>query len=49
MLKINCDICGEELNEPAALLFSPPIDKIVVKIDICKMCYETLILPVLIK
>ena len=26
MLKINCDVCGEELDEPGALLFSPPAD-----------------------
>ena len=47
MLKIKCDICGKELNEPGALLFSPPNKYIVHKYHICKDCYKTKILNIL--
>lgn len=46
MLKITCNIttCKKELNEPSALVFSPP-DKMnrIYKHHICKNCYETLL------
>jgi len=42
MLKVNCDVCHKEINEPGGLLFSPP-DKItgsVWKYHICNSCYS---------
>jgi len=42
MLKINCDICEEEIHEKSALLFSPPRGPIVLKFHICRECYKHL-------
>ena len=43
MIKPVCDICGKELNEFGALLFSPPDEeRKVVKSHICKECYNKL-------
>jgi len=41
MIKVRCDFCGEELNEPGALQFSPP-DKNgnVQKIHVCIHCWN---------
>ena len=38
-LKIKCDSCDEEIQIPGALLFSPPKEKTVKKIHLCKKCY----------
>ena len=43
MIKPNCDLCGKELTDFGALLFSPPNEKNEVKkFHICKLCYNTL-------
>jgi peptidoglycan-associated lipoprotein len=40
-MKINCDICGNELKVPGALLFTPPNKKgIVKKFHICVNCFK---------
>ena len=43
MLILYCNICGRELEEPGALLFSPP-DKYgqTLKYHLCKKCYQKL-------
>ena len=46
MLDIICLKCGNKLNEPGGLLFSPPkyIDSIQVnKTHLCIKCYKTII------
>jgi|CXWL01.1.fsa_nt_gi hypothetical protein len=46
MLKIDCDICDHELNEPGALLFSPPLlenlikEPVVAKVHLCIDCFK---------
>jgi hypothetical protein len=41
MLKINCDICQEELVSPGALLFSPPsVADTTRKFHLCSSCYS---------
>jgi hypothetical protein len=42
MLKILCDKCGEEINEGAALVFSPPTGNMVGKYHICVDCWNRL-------
>jgi len=43
MIKLVCDICGKELEDFGALLFSPPDEKGNVKKEhICKECYSKL-------
>ncbi len=43
MLQIKCDSCGNELDKPGALLFSPPFkDNTCVKFHICSKCYMDL-------
>lgn len=41
-LKIDCDFCGEELNKPGALLFSPPMGELETcfKHHMCKSCWR---------
>lgn len=41
-MNINCDICGEELKEPGALLFTPPkgLENKCVKVHICLKCWR---------
>jgi len=40
-IKIKCDICGEELLELGALLFSPPNkNKLCNKYHICNNCFK---------
>ncbi len=42
-LNIKCDKCGKELDEPGALVFSPPSNnKDVMKYHICKTCWAKL-------
>lgn len=40
-LYIDCDRCGSELNEPSALVFSPPskFGNAVTKYHICEDCF----------
>ena len=43
MISPKCDLCGKELNDYGALLFSPPDEKNnVKKAHICKDCYNKL-------
>lgn len=42
-----CDICGEDMKEFGALIFSPPIIDQVVKQHICIHCYISKIIPLL--
>lgn len=37
-LIITCDICKDELDEPGALLITPPVGHTVFKHHICKKC-----------
>lgn len=50
-LTLNCDRCKAELNEPGALVFSPPDNHIhtteVDKFHICKQCWLTVIKPMI--
>lgn len=40
MFEIICDFCGEKLDLPGALIFSPPNDEgICVKKHMCVLCY----------
>lgn len=46
MLKLNCDICGKELQEPGALLFSPPEGNPkceCIKLHICVKCFDIML------
>ena len=44
-IKPPCDICGDELMEPGALMFSPPNrEDIVIKEHICKKCWGVFVL-----
>ena len=44
MIDICCHKCGRELNEPGALLFSPPIqDVMVTKYHLCRRCFEEIL------
>ncbi|MEI6731532.1 MAG: hypothetical protein WCK90_02510 [archaeon] len=38
-----CDVCKKELNEPGALLFSPPDGNSVKKFHLCKECYSRIV------
>lgn len=39
-MNIKCDKCKSTLEEPGALVFSPPDDRsMVVKTHVCKRCY----------
>ena len=42
MLDLKCDRCGAELNQPGALLFSPPRGDgwLVEKYHLCVECYK---------
>ncbi len=45
-LHFNCDKCGHPINQPAALLFSPPLDDDefkVKKYHICNECYKEVV------
>lgn len=43
-LKLNCDICGDKIDEPGALIFSPPKNNSmpmeVDKIHVCINCWQ---------
>jgi hypothetical protein len=42
MIKVKCNFCGDELNEPGALLFSPPHihnPGLVYKDHVCVECF----------
>jgi hypothetical protein len=41
MLELKCDKCGRELNQPGALLFSPPTGNgwLVEKYHLCHDCW----------
>lgn len=39
MLKIKCDRCYNELDDPGALVFSPPVSYDVKKFHICNSCW----------
>lgn len=38
-MKIICDRCAQELIEPGALVYSPPIDGFCRKLYLCATCY----------
>jgi len=42
MLDIKCYKCGKDLEEPGALIFSPPKDNRVDKIHLCIICWRDL-------
>lgn len=39
-LQINCDICEKPLEEPGALVFSPPNGTVVSKYHVCIKCFK---------
>ncbi len=39
-ISVFCDKCSDELEEPGALLFSPPTGLQVKKFHICKKCFK---------
>lgn len=43
MLRVICDVCGTELDEPGAILLSPP-DEVssVIKAHVCRGCWDDL-------
>lgn len=44
MLKVECDFCDEEINEPGALLFSPPNEfGMARKLHLCATCWRKLL------
>lgn len=46
MLDLRCSICDEELTEPAALLFSPPMEHdptLTRKEHLCQRCYAEIV------
>jgi hypothetical protein len=45
MLELRCDVCQRELQEPGALVFSPPTTDawIVEKYHVCKNCWPTIL------
>jgi len=44
MLKVYCYICDKELNEPGAILFSPPRQDQCLKYHICESCFKGVLL-----
>jgi hypothetical protein len=44
-LHFNCDRCDQPINQPAALLFSPPLDDEfnVKKNHVCIECYKKIV------
>ena len=43
MLKILCGRCQKELREPGALLFSPPMNKVVLTFHLCVECFDVIL------
>jgi hypothetical protein len=45
MLKLECDLCHQELKEPGALIFSPPTSEawIVEKYHVCADCWPAIV------
>ena len=41
-ISVFCAKCSDELEEPGALVFSPPTGLQVVKLHICTKCYKLL-------
>jgi hypothetical protein len=43
MLELKCDLCDQELQEPGALIFSPPTNEVwlVEKYHVCADCWPT--------
>ena len=41
-LKLYCDVCSSEINEPGGLIFGPPIAGWSLKYHICKECWWAL-------
>ncbi len=46
MLKIDCDSCGNELEEPGAILLGPPAAGIVHKYHLCVDCFVVLVVTI---
>ena len=44
MIRVHCDKCGKELDNPGALVFSPPYDEnaTVAKWHLCARCWAHL-------
>ena len=42
IFRINCQRCGEEHDEPGALLFAPPIGGLSQKFHLCVECFHRL-------
>ena len=47
MIKVECDRCGDELDEPGALLFGPPVgcfgQEEVAKLHLCILCADVVL------
>lgn len=46
MIAVTCAECGQELDEPGALVFGPPVDGRVEKFHVCVACWRPLTGPV---
>lgn len=43
MLKVECDMCDDELTEPGALMFAPPNEMGVCrKLHLCRKCWSAM-------
>lgn len=47
MLDFNCDSCGTRIEQPGALVFSPPIASTVRKYHVCLACFKAKFEPLL--
>lgn len=43
MINPKCDGCHKELDKFGALLFSPPVNNIVIKNHLCEECFQKII------
>ena len=45
MLQLQCDMCHRDLQEPGALIFSPPTDEtlLVEKYHVCAYCWPAVV------
>ena len=41
-MNVVCEVCGQELKEPGALVFGPPVGNVVAKAHVCCRCYPGL-------
>jgi hypothetical protein len=47
MLDFKCDSCGAQVEQPGALVFSPPMSNTVRKFHVCVACFKAKFEPLL--